>query len=176
MQSGSDRVLEKMNRTYTQTEYRALVNIIRQKLPTTTITTDIIVGFPTETEADFEETARLVEQAQFDSAYIFKYSERQGTQAARDFPDDVSEAVKTDRIVRLIERQRAISLKKHQAYIGKTVSVLIDGEAEKSPGHQRGKTDGQMTVIFPKTGLSLGAFVPVQIESATSGTLYGQTI
>ncbi len=176
LQAGSDRILEKMNRTYTADEYLKLVDTIRLILPTTTITTDIIIGFPTETEADFQATANLVQQVQFDSAYIFKYSERQGTQAARDFPDDVSEEIKTDRIVRLIDQQRAISFARHQAYIGKHVEVLIDGVSEKQADHQMGKTDGNMTVVLPKTDLSAGQFVSVAIESASSGTLYGKAI
>ncbi len=176
LQAGSDRILGLMNRTYTADAYKRLVDTIRRILPTTTLTTDIIVGFPTETEDDFEQTVRLVQEAQFDSAYIFKYSERVGTIAARDYPDDIPDTVKTDRIVRLIDIQRAISLKKHQDYIGRTMTVLIDGEKAEAVPSQTGRTDGNMTVVFPKTVLKPGEFVSVRIETASSGTLYGNVI
>ncbi len=109
LQAGNDRILEMMNRTYTQAEYLKLVDEIRSLIPEVVLTTDIIVGFPTETEAEFEDTIRVVEQVGYDSAFIFKYSERPKTVASRKFPDDVPEDVKTERIVRLVDMQRKIS-------------------------------------------------------------------
>ncbi len=190
-QAGSDRVLDAMNRTYSRDEYLALVDRIRQTIPGATITTDIIVGFPTETEADFQETCDLMRQVEFDNAFIFKYSERSGTIAQRQYPDDVPETVKTDRIVRLFDLQHNISHKKNRARIGETLDVLIEGIAEKrldakigQVGHvgqvgqvgQVGKSDGNLTVVFPSTLMSPGTFVPVRITDATQGTLYGEAV
>ncbi|MFY9268200.1 MAG: tRNA (N6-isopentenyl adenosine(37)-C2)-methylthiotransferase MiaB [Candidatus Manganitrophaceae bacterium] len=173
LQAGSDRILDRMNRTYTQKEFLSLVDEIRRTIPDIALTTDLIVGFPTETEADFLETFGLMKKIRFDSAYIFKYSERKGTIAARDYPDDVPPEVKTDRIVRLFDLQREISLEKNRERIGKTVTVLIEGEAEKRPGHQIGKTEGNTTVVFKQTPFERGALVAVEITDASSSTLYG---
>jgi tRNA-2-methylthio-N6-dimethylallyladenosine synthase len=175
-QAGSDRILDLMNRTYSRDEYLVLVDRIRQTIPGVTITTDIIVGFPTETEADFQATYDLMRQVKFDNAFIFKYSERSGTIAERQYPDDVPADVKTDRIVRLFDLQHDISRKKNQARIGETLDVLIEGIAEKRPDAQIGKSDGNLTVVFPSTLLSPGTFVPVRITDATQGTLYGEAI
>ncbi|MGH7274343.1 MAG: tRNA (N6-isopentenyl adenosine(37)-C2)-methylthiotransferase MiaB, partial [Nitrospiria bacterium] len=112
LQAGSDRILELMNRTYTRKEYLELVEKIRGRIPEVALTTDLIVGFPTETEVDFGETAEVIEQVGFDNAFIFKYSERKGTIAARKYPDDIPPDTKTDRIVRLLDLQRRISLEK----------------------------------------------------------------
>lgn len=176
VQAGSDRILDLMARTYTRKEYLRLVEEIRQTIPGIALTTDIIVGFPTETEEDFQETAGLFEEAQFDSAYIFKYSERKGTIASRKYPDDVPPEVKTDRIVRLIDLQRTISLEKNREKIGRTLSVMIDGEAEKRPDYQMGKTEGNTTVLFPKNLSGPGAIVSVQIDDVSSSTLYGRAV
>lgn len=176
LQAGSDRILDLMARTYTRKEYFSLVEEIRRTIPGVALTTDIIVGFPTETEDDFQETTGLFKDCQFDSAYIFKYSERKGTIASRKYPDDVPPEVKTDRIVRLIEMQRAISLQKNREKIGGTFPVMIDGDAEKRPGHQMGKTEGNTTVVFPKTAYGPGSTVSVQIDDVSSSTLYGRPL
>ena len=185
LQAGSDRILDLMARTYTRKEYLRLVEEIRRTIPGIALTTDIIVGFPTETEEDFQETAGLFKDSQFDSAYIFKYSERKGTIASRKYPDDVPPEVKTDRIVRLIELQRAISLQKNREKIGRTLTVLIDGEADgpgkgaatsKRPGHQMGKTEGNTTVVFPRTSFGPGTMVSVRIDDVSSSTLYGRSV
>ncbi len=175
-QAGSDRILNLMNRTYDRREYLALVDEIRQTIPQVTITTDLIVGFPTETETDFQATHDLVRQAEFDNAFIFKYSERSGTIAARQYPDDVPAEVKTDRIVRLFDLQHHISLQKNQKRIGETLEVLIEGAASTHPDAQVGKSDGNITVVFPSTLLSPGTLVPVRITRATPGTLYGEAV
>jgi len=180
LQSGSDRILSLMNRTYTAHEYLNVVEMIHSILPTATITTDIIVGFPTETEDDFQETVRLMNRVGFNNAYIFKYSERKGTTAARDYPDDIPEITKTDRIVRLNAQQHEIAFLKHQSCIGQTVQVLIEGDADKGLDHltgiapQMGKTEGNLTVVFPKTGFQPGEFVSIGITETTAGTLYGK--
>jgi len=176
LQAGSDRILDLMARTYTRKEYLRLVEEIRKTIPGIALTTDIIVGFPTETEEDFQETAGLFKDCQFDSAYIFKYSERKGTIASRKYPDDVPPGVKTDRIVRLFDLQRAISLQKNREKIGRTLAVMIDGDAEKRADHQMGKTDGNTTVIFPKTAHRSGAVISVEIADASSSTLYGRSV
>lgn len=176
VQAGSDRILDKMNRTYTRREYLSLVDTVRRTIPNVAITTDIIVGFPTETEADFQETAALVREAAFDNAFIFKYSEREGTVARRDFPDDVPPEAKTDRIVRLLDLQHAIAQEKNDARIGETVAVLIEGMDEKRDGYQMGKSDGYQTVIFPATDHAVGTLVSVRILRATPGALHGVAV
>ncbi len=176
LQAGSSRILELMGRTYTIEEYLNLVDEIRACIPGVTLTTDVIVGFPTETEEEFGETVRVMRQVEFDNAYIFKYSERKGTIASRRYPDDIPPDVKTDRIVRLFDLQRAISLKRNQARIGETLSVLIEGDAERKPGYQMGKTDGHITTIFPSASHLPGSLVFVEITGATQGTLLGKVV
>ena len=176
IQSGSDRILDLMNRTYTRKEYIGLVEKIRKLSPGIALTTDIIVGFPTETGEDFEETVRVMEGVRFDSAYIFKYSERKGTIASRKHPDDVPPEIKTERIVRLFDLQRGASLLKNREKIGARVEVLIEGEDEKRPGHQMGKSGGNTTVVFPATPLGPGEWVSVRVSDATSGALFGDAL
>jgi tRNA-2-methylthio-N6-dimethylallyladenosine synthase len=176
LQSGSDRILNLMNRTYTSAEYLDLVKTIRRIIPTATLTTDIIVGFPTETEALFQETMQVMKDVEFDNAFIFKYSERKGTIAARDYPEDVSEETKTDRIIRMNDLQNNIAFAKHKNYIGQEVQVLIEGDANKGINQQMGKTEGNLTVVFSKTAFNPGEFVTVRIKETTTGTLYGEVI
>ncbi len=175
LQSGSNRILELMNRTYTRNEFVGLTEKIRQTVPNISITSDIIVGFPTETEADHQNTLDLVKAVGFDSAYIFKYSERKGTIASKKFPDDVPPEVKTDRIVELFDLQRDIALKKNQAKIGTTLKVMLEGESDKRPGFQVGKTEGNMTVIFPETPHRIGEILPIAVTDATAATLLGKS-
>ncbi|HIE65992.1 MAG TPA: tRNA (N6-isopentenyl adenosine(37)-C2)-methylthiotransferase MiaB [Nitrospiria bacterium] len=176
LQAGSDRILEMMNRTYQMKEYMTLVNMIRKMIPGVVLTTDIIVGFPSETEKESRETAEVMEAVGFDSAYIFKYSERKGTIASREFSDNVSADEKKDRIIRLFDIQRRISLEKNQKRIGQNIEVLIEGSADKRPDHQMGKSDGNQTVIFPNTSLHRGSLVMVEIMEASAGTLYGNPL
>ena len=176
LQSGSDRVLDRMNRTYSKKEYLDLVEKVRRIIPGAALTTDIIVGFPSETEADHLETAGVVEQARFDSAFIFKYSERKGTIASKKYADDVRAEVKTDRIVRLYDLQHRISLQKNREKTGKKLEVMIEGPAEKKPNYQIGKSDGNTTVLFPETGLGPGALISVEISDASPNTLSGHAV
>lgn len=176
LQSGSDRILEMMGRTYTGTDYLALVDRIRTIIPDVVLTTDIICGFCSESDEDFQATARLVEQAQLDSAYIFKYSERKNTIAARKYVDDVPDQLKGQRVAKLVEIQRAITAERNRRYIGKAVEVLIEGDATKSSTQGMGKTDGNITVVWDKnTGHSEpGTLLTKHIFDASTATLYGE--
>jgi len=173
LQAGSDRILHLMDRTYTQDEFIRLVEKIRAMIPGVSLTTDIIVGFPSETDLDHQETIAAMKAARFDSAYIFKYSERKGTIAARQYPDDVSPEIKKKRIMELFDLQHQISLEKNQEKIGRTMTVLIEGESDKQPGIQIGKTDGNMTVLFPETGAAPGELIPVEMTEASPSVLRG---
>jgi len=177
LQSGNDRILQLMNRTYTRAEYLALVNRIRRRCPDIVLSTDIIAGFCSETEAEFAETYDLVQQVEYHSAYIFKYSERKNTIAARKFADDVSDAVKAERVSRLVEHQRGISLKKNRALIGHVVEVLVEGNGKRA-GQWRSRTDANLVTVFPKAGDAIkpGSLVPVRITDATVTTLYAESV
>jgi tRNA-2-methylthio-N6-dimethylallyladenosine synthase len=176
LQSGSDRILDLMNRTYTNKEYRALVGRIRTLRSDIVLSTDIICGFCGENDEDFAETYRLVEEIRFHSAFIFKYSERKNTIAARKFPDDVSEPVKTERITRLYDLQRNISYERNREYLMTTVPVLVEGDAKRSAAQSRGKTDGNITIIWDKSAVSSqpGDIVSLTVCDASSTTLYAE--
>jgi tRNA-2-methylthio-N6-dimethylallyladenosine synthase len=176
LQSGSDRMLDLMNRTYTNKEYRALVDRIRTLRSDIVLSTDIICGFCGESDEDFAETYRLVEETRFHSAFIFKYSERKNTIAARKFSDDVSEAVKTERVTRLFDLQRNISCERNREYLHATVPVLVEGDAKRSRAQAMGKSDGNITVIWSKSGGSSrpGDVISLAIYDASSTTLYGE--
>lgn len=176
LQAGSDRILELMGRTYSGAEYLALVDRIRHTIPHVVLTTDIICGFCSESDEDFRATALMVEQAQFDSAYIFKYSERKHTIAARKYTDDVPDRVKGMRVAQLVETQRRITLERNRRYIGKAMEVLVEGDATRSPTQGMGKTDGNITVVWDKsTGHSQpGAFITKHVFDASAATLYGK--
>lgn len=176
LQVGSDRILELMGRTYTGAEYLALVDRIRHTIPDVILTTDIICGFCSESDEDFRATFRMVEQAQFDSAYIFKYSERKHTIAARKYADDIPDQVKGMRVAQLVEMQRRITLERNRRYIGKDMDVLVEGDATRSPTQAMGKTDGNITVVWNKsTGdFRSGTLTTKHIFDASAATLYGE--
>ncbi|NOU08558.1 MAG: tRNA (N6-isopentenyl adenosine(37)-C2)-methylthiotransferase MiaB [Nitrospira sp.] len=176
LQAGSDRILELMGRNYTGAEYLALVDRIRAIIPDVVLTTDIICGFCSETDAEFRDTCRIVEQAQLDSAYTFKYSERKHTIAARKYADDVPDQVKGLRVLKLVEIQRAITAARNRRYIGKDVEILVEGDATRSPTQSMGKTDGNITVVWEKgTGYFWpGTLITKQIFDASAATLYGE--
>ncbi len=177
LQAGNNRVLDMMKRTYTKEEFLGLVDQIRSKIPNVTLTTDIIVGFPTESDAEFEDTLKVVTQAQFDSAFTFKYSERQGTIASKKYPDDVPETVKTKRIMRLNKIQNEITYQKNRAHIGQIQEILIEpADGEKSSLHCVGRTDGNKLVILPLNGYKIGDMVKVNITDATPHCLKGQPL
>jgi tRNA-2-methylthio-N6-dimethylallyladenosine synthase len=167
-----------MDRTYTRAEYLALVDQILARCPEIVLTTDIIAGFCSETDAAFAETEDLMRQVEYHSAYIFQYSERKNTIAARKYADDVPAAVKAARVTKLIELQRAISLKKNREMIGKTVEVLVEGEGKRSSDQWMGRTDGNIVTVFPKTGAGLkpGSLASVRITDATITTLYAEAV
>jgi tRNA-2-methylthio-N6-dimethylallyladenosine synthase len=176
LQAGSDRILALMGRTYTAAEYLALVERIRDVIPDVVLTTDIICGFCSESEEDFRATFRIVEQVHFDSAYIFKYSERKNTLAARKYADDVPDHTKGMRVAQLVEIQRRITLERNRRYIGKTMEVLVEGDATRSSTQGMGKTDGNITVVWNKeTGHSRpGTLITKHIFDASAATLYGK--
>ncbi|HSL04548.1 MAG TPA: tRNA (N6-isopentenyl adenosine(37)-C2)-methylthiotransferase MiaB [Nitrospiraceae bacterium] len=176
LQSGSDRILGLMNRTYTNKEYRALVDRIRALRSDIVLSTDIICGFSGESDAEFDETYRLVEEIRFHSAFIFKYSERKHTIAARKFLDDVSEPLKTERVTRLFDLQRNISHERNREYLKTTVPVLVEGDAKRSAAQGMGKSDGNITVIWDKRRISSqpGDMVSLAIYDASSTTLYAE--
>lgn len=174
LQSGNDRILEMMNRTYTKADYLKLVDTIRNLDAEMVLSADIIVGFPTETDEDFEDTFEIMKRVEYDSAFIFKYSERPQTVAKRKFPDDISDEVKTDRIVKLNELQKKISFEKNKAHVGQIHEVLIEQEStKKSENEYAARNDGNKIVIIPKGPYSKGQFVNVRIIDATPHVLKG---
>ncbi|HVZ95581.1 MAG TPA: tRNA (N6-isopentenyl adenosine(37)-C2)-methylthiotransferase MiaB [Chitinophagaceae bacterium] len=175
VQSGSTRILQMMNRTYTREWYIAKVDRIRGILPECGISTDIITGFCTETEEDHKETLSLMEYCEYDLAYMFFYSERPGTLAARRFRDDVPDEVKKRRLQEVVALHRDQSLQSMQKEIGNTVKVLIEGNSKRSDDQWFGRSDNNKVVVFPKEGiLQKGDYAEVIIESSTAATLIGR--
>ncbi len=177
LQAGSDRILDLMGRSYTRAEYRALVAEIR-KQGDIALSTDVIAGFCTETHEEFLETHELMREIEFQSAYIFKYSERKNTIASRKFPDDVSEAVKSARVTQLVDLQRTISAGKNRQAIGTDVDVLVEGNAKKSSRQWMGHTESNVTVVWDKDALplSLGDRITIKVEDASASTLFGTPV
>ncbi len=173
LQSGSDGVLDRMNRTYTKQEFLDLVGEIRAIIPTVSLTTDVICGFCSETDQDFEETLDVVRRVEFDSAFMFKYSQRQQTIAERQFADDVPEEVKTQRLMRLIDAQREISKKRNLAEVGNICEVLVEEPSKKNPNEWLGRTDQHKGVVFSDDSAKPGDFVQVRINTAGTNTLRG---
>ncbi len=173
LQAGSDTVLERMNRTYTKQEFYDLVDDIRDILPGVSLTTDIICGFSGESDKDFEDTVEVVERVRFDSAFIFKYSERKNTIASRKHPDDVPEEKKTERTVRLNDIQRRISLERNEEEIGKTFEVMIEQPSKKNPDEWMGRNDQNKGVVFHAPQYKIGDIVRVKITKAGTNTLIG---
>jgi tRNA-2-methylthio-N6-dimethylallyladenosine synthase len=178
LQAGNDRILELMARTYTRKEYIGLVEEIRRRHPAISLTTDIICGFCSETEDEFLDTYRAVQELQYDSAYIFKYSERRNTIAARKYQDDVPDSVKSERVARLVTLQREISLKRNLRMVGQTVEVLVERDATKSSTQWMGRTDGNVTVVWEKLNTQTvpGQLRSIHIIQASAATLHGQEI
>lgn len=176
VQSGSDRLLEKMRRRYTAGWYLERVARIREVLPGCGITTDVIAGFCSETEEDHRQTLELFRKVGFDYAYMFYYSERPGTLAARHYPDDVPLEVKTRRLNEIIALQNELSLKSNQADIGKTFKVLVEGPSKKNPEELCGRSGSNKMCVFPGKGHKAGDYVEVKVQSCTSATLIGEII
>ncbi len=175
VQSGSNRVLEAMNRTYTREHYLSLVGRIRTRIPNVALSTDIIAGFPTETEEEHRETLSLMEEVRYDGAYMFKYSPREGTPAFK-LGDDVPDGVKARRLSEIVSLQQGISHEVNQSIVGKTVDVMIDGNSRKSDLQLSGRTDTNKTVIFPARPFAPGDTVRVKIDRASSATLFGDIV
>ena len=175
VQSGSNRILSMMNRNYTRENYLALIEKARSLIPEGSITSDIMVGFPSETDQDFEDTIQLMNQVKFDEAFTYHYSSRQGTRAA-EMEEKLSKEEKLIRLNRIIQLQRKITLERKQNLIGKVVEVLPETESKKSSNEWMGKTDTNHVVIFPKENTSLGCPVDVQIQECKGTTLKGHII
>lgn len=172
-QSGNDRILDLMNRNYTREWYMDKVRMIREILPDCGISCDIISGFCTETEEEHQDTLSLMEWAQFDFSYMYKYSERPGTLAARKYADDIPEETKIRRLQEIIELQNRISREKNQQFIGKEVVVLVEGRSKRSDNDWMGKNDQHIVTIFPKEHYKPGDLVRVRVEKASTTTLIG---
>jgi tRNA-2-methylthio-N6-dimethylallyladenosine synthase len=178
LQSGSDAQLERMRRGYTVAQYRALVAELRRRLPDLALTTDIIAGFCGEGEADFQQTLDLVEELRFDSAFMFKYSPREGTYAHKKMADDVPEELKTERLERVIALQERISWELNQQWVGRNVEVLVEGPSKRQQAQTRtyyGRTPQGKTAIFAQEAAA-NSLVQVRVERATSHTLFGELV
>ncbi len=177
VQSGNSRVLELMNRTYTREWYLERIDTIRRLIPECSISTDVIIGFCTETEEEHQDTLSLMDDVKFDFAYMYTYSERPGTLAAKRFEDDIPEEVKTRRFNEILKMQQACSLHRLEQHIGKIHRVLIDGFSKKSDQDFSGKTEHNITVVFPANeNNKRGDYVNVAIVRCTPATLIGQLI
>jgi len=176
VQSGSTRVLQLMNRTYTREWYLAKVERIRELIPDCGLSTDIITGFCTETEEDHRDTMSLFEHCRFDLAYMYFYSERPGTLAARRFKDDVPEPVKKRRLQEVIDLHRIHSLESMQRDVGKTFKVLVEGTSKKNENELYGRNDQNKVIVFPKLNYKKGDYVIVKVNACTAGTLLGEAV
>lgn len=172
VQSGSDRVLKLMHRGYTRERYLEIIRKLRQVQPGIGLCTDIIVGFPGETDADFEDTVSLVREVQFDQAFLFKYSPRKDTPAAA-LPDQVPVPVREERHRHLLDAMNGIGSKRYQAYVGRRVQVLVEGPSKKNPARLMGRTRSNKIVVFEGADRHRGQLLDVQITRAGSFTLYG---
>ena len=174
IQSGSDRILKKMNRLHTRQEYLDLIKKIKEIIPNCGISHDIMTGFPTETEKDHQDTLTLMEEVKYDYGYMFAYSERPGTYAARKFKDDVNNDIKQRRLEEIINLQQKHSKERNQRFIKLTCPVLVDKSSKKSNEFWSGRTGENNVVVFPKQNFSPGEIVDVTIEDCTSATLIGK--
>ena len=172
VQSGSDRILRDMRRGHTASAYIDLIDRVRSRLPGFAITTDLIVGYPGETEADFEATLDLVARVQFDGAFTFRYSEREGTLAARARPDDVPDPVKIERLQRLIRLQETVSRRRFASMVGRKIEVLVRGRSKKNPNQAVGRSSCfRTTVLDAESPAAPGTIVRARVTGATSHTL-----
>jgi len=176
VQSGSTRILKEMNRQHTREEYMELVDKIKRILPGCSISQDMISGFPTETEEDHQDTLSLMEYVEYDFGYMFSYSERPGTLAARKMEDDVPEEVKKRRLQEIVDLQQILSEKRTKRFLGETVEILIEKESKKSNQHWSGRNSENMVTVFPKGDYKVGDFVLVKIKDCTTATLIGEAV
>ncbi len=177
IQSGSSRILELMNRTYTREWYINRIDTIRQIIPGCAISSDIIAGFCTETEEEHQETLSMMDYVGYDFAFTFSYSERPGTLAARKLADDIPEEVKKRRLAEILLKQQQTSLYRLQQFVGKTMKILVEGTSKKSDQDFCGRNDQNAMVVFPLTaGVKAGEYVNVYIDRCTSATLLGTVV
>jgi tRNA-2-methylthio-N6-dimethylallyladenosine synthase len=177
IQSGNSRILKLMNRTYDRLWLASRLNKIREVLPDCGISTDVIVGFSSETEEDFQDTMSFFMESQFDFAFMYAYSERPGTLAARKYEDDIPSEVKSRRLKDIVALQGSISQEKNKRYVGTIQTVLIEGESKKSVDDFKGRNNQNVTVVFPKLeGYKKGDYVKVKIERSTQTSLIGHVI
>ena len=176
VQSGSNRILKEMNRLHTREEYMRLIDNIKNIIPNCAISQDMIVGFPTETEADFQDTISLMEYVKYDFGYMFTYSERPGTLAERKMDDDVPEETKKRRLAEMVDLQQEHSGFRTRENLNTVVEVLIEKESKKSNEHWSGRTPQNLVTVFPKGNYKIGDFVNVQVNDCTSATLIGEAI
>jgi tRNA-2-methylthio-N6-dimethylallyladenosine synthase len=174
-QSGSDRVLERMNRGYTQKQYMEKARLLREACPDIGITADVMVGFPGEEERDFQETLDLIQRVQFDNLFSFKYSPRKGVEAAR-FPDQIGESTKSRRLRILQELQKQITLERNQALEGRHEEILVEGASKRGKGEMTGRTSSNKVVNFTGTPDLIGQLVKVRIEEGYANSLKGKII
>ena len=176
VQSGSNRILKAMNRLHTREEYFELIDNIRKIIPDCAISQDMISGFPTETEKDHQDTLSLMEYVKYDFGFMFAYSERPGTLAARKLEDDIPLSTKKRRLQEIIELQQKHAFYRTQKHIGKIEEVLIEGVSKKSDAHWMGRNSQNTVVVFPKENYEVGDFVNVEIKDCTSATLLGTAV
>ena len=176
VQSGSNKILKLMNRKYTREWYLDRIAAIRRILPDATIGTDVFCGFHDETLEDHAETLSLMREVGFDTAFMFKYSERPGTYAQKHLPDNISEEEKVRRLNEIIALQNELSLASNQREIGKTVEVLVEGFSKRSHDDMFGRTSQYKTVVFPRAGRHIGELVQVRVLEATAATLRGEIV
>ncbi len=176
VQSGSDRILKAMNRLHTREEYMRLIDAIREILPQCAISQDMIAGFPTESEEDHQDTLSLMEYVKYDFGFMFAYSERPGTMAARKIPDDVPMATKKRRLNEIIALQQEHALYRTKQHLGQIEEVLVEGTSKKSDDFLMGRNSQNTVVVFPKENYKIGDFVLVQINDCTSATLLGKAV
>ena len=174
VQSGSNRILKLMNRKYTREWYLDRIAAIRRILPDAAISTDVFCGFHSETVEEHQETLSLMREVGFDSAFMFKYSERPGTHAQKHLPDNISEEEKIRRLNEIIALQTQLSLESNQKEIGKVIEVLVEGFSKRSHDDMYGRTSQYKTVVFPRQGNHIGEYVKVRINSASAATLKGE--
>ena len=175
VQSGSDRILHEMNRNYTRESYLSLVRYMRERMPDITVTSDIIVGFPGETEEDFEDTLSILREVRYDMVYSFIYSKRAGTPAA-EMENQVPEDVKRDRMAKLLALQTEISLEKNLPLVGRGLRVLAEGRSKTNPDKFTGRTEGNKIVLFDGKDGMTGKFIQVKITKSAPFTLWGEVI
>ena len=174
VQSGSNRIFSLMNRKYTREEYLQKIAMIKRIIPECGITTDVFTGFHSETEADHQETLSLMQEVGFDNAFMFKYSERSGTYAAKHLEDNVPEAIKLSRLQEVVDLQNKLSKESNQKDLGKIVEVLIEGYSKKSRNQLFGKSSENKIVVFNKENKKIGEYAKIRIKDATVATLLGE--